>query len=113
MVYQGNCEANIKSIAEAVLSTKLNNIRYEHHQCKQLCTDISKAIHDSLKDTTNLLYKIVVTSFIGELQDGGIEAASQCTWEPRKDIMVSGYFKNDSLFAFTNVFLMRIAETVV
>ncbi len=111
--YQIDCEEMIKKAAEDALTERLESFDYDHDECKHLCAEISKTIHDKLKTATNLGFKIVVISFIGELLDDGIEAATQCTWQPLSDIMVTVYFKNDSLFALSNVFLTRIKESVV
>ena len=111
--HQDKWETRIKVVAEEVLSDKLRNVEYNHNECKQLCTSLSKVVHDKLKGVTDYEFKIIVLSFIGELQGDGIEAATQCTWEPHKDIMVTAYFKNDSLFALANIFLTRVPETLV
>jgi len=112
-VNQNNWEMRIKLVAEEILSEKLKNVVYRHDDCKQLCTSLSKVIHDKLKSITEYGFRIIVLSFLGELQGEGIEAATQCTWEPQKDIMVTAYFKNETLFALTNIFLARISETIV
>lgn len=111
--HQDIWETRIKIVAEEALSDKLRDIEYDHNDCKQLCTSLSKVVHDRLKGITDMTFKIVVLSFIGELQGDGIEAATQCTWEPRKDTMVAAYFKNETLFALTNIFMTRIPETSV
>ena len=112
-VHQSNWEMKIKLVAEEALSEKLKNVVYRNDDCKQLCTSLSKVVHDKLKSETDFRYKIIVLSFLGELQGEGIEAATQCTWEPQSDIMVTAYFKNETLFALTNIFLARISETLV
>lgn len=111
--HQDKWEARIKMITEEALSDKLKDVDYHHDDCKQLCTSISKIVHDKLKSVTDFEFKIIVLSFIGELQGEGIEAATQCSWEPQKDIMVTAYFKNETLFALTNIFLTRVSETLV
>ena len=111
--HQDIWETRIKIVAEEALSDKLRDVEYEHNDCKQLCTSLSKVVHHRLKSITDMTFKIVVLSFIGELQGDGIEAATQCTWEPRKDTMVAVYFKNETLFALTNIFMTRIPETSV
>ena len=111
--HQDKWEARIKMVAEEALSDKLNDIVYHHNDCKQLCTSLSKIIHDKLKIVTDYEFKIIVLSFLGELKGEGIEAATQCTWEPQRDIMVTAYFKNETVFAMTNVILTRVGETLV
>ena len=111
--HQDKWETRIKIVTEKALSDKLKDVDYHHDDCKQLCTSLSKIVHDKLKSVTDYEFKIIVLSFIGELQGEGIEAATQCTWESQKDIMVTAYFKNETLFALTNIFLTRVSETLV
>eukprot|EP00794_Sanderia_malayensis_P007989 gene7989-8847_t len=114
-ITQLNYEEEIKNLAEEVFKERLENYDYDydHDQCKQLCAEISKTIHDRIKVATSHRFKIIVLSFIGEVMDDGIEAASQCTWQPRNDIIFTVYFKSESLLALSNVFLTRIKETIV
>lgn len=111
--HQDKWETRIKIVAEEVLSERLRNVEYDHNDCKQICTNLSEIVHDRLKVVTDCQFKIIVLSFVGELLGGGIESATQCTWEPQKDVMVTAYFKNESLFAFANIFLTRVPETLV
>ncbi|XP_065069801.1 dynein light chain Tctex-type protein 2B-like [Rhopilema esculentum] len=111
--HQDKWETRIKIIVEQELSERLKNVDYDHVDCKELCTNLNKSVHDKLKSVTDMAFKIIVLSFIGELQGDGIEAATQCTWEPQKDTMVTAYFKNETLFALTNIFMTRVPETTV
>ena len=103
-------ESTVQSLLEETLLDKLRNVEYDHKDCKRKCTEISKIVHDKLKLISKSDFKFIVSSFIGEIRDKGIEAASQCVWEPKTDTMVTGYFKNDSLLAMTNVFLIFVGE---
>lgn len=111
--HQKRWETRIKMVAEETLSEKLRNMEYKHDECKNVCTSLSKVVHDRLKNLTDNEFKIIVSSFVGEIQDDGIEAASQCSWEPQKDVMVTAYFTNETLFALMNIFLAKISETLV
>ena len=101
-------ETEIRNMIQDLFNRQLEGVRYEHHINEKRSINLSQQIHDHLKTMTCDKFKFIVSVFIGEIRDQGMETSSQCVWDPKQDCVVMGYHKNDTLFAIAVVFAVAL-----
>uniref|UniRef100_A0A7M5V1S7 Uncharacterized protein n=1 Tax=Clytia hemisphaerica TaxID=252671 RepID=A0A7M5V1S7_9CNID len=101
-------ETEIREMIQQHFNQHLEGVGYEHEVNEKRSIHLSQQIHDNLKVMTDENFKFIVSVFIGEIRDEGMETSSQCVWDPKQDCVVMGYYKNDSLFAIAVVFAIAL-----
>ncbi|KAM4721882.1 dynein light chain Tctex-type 5 [Rhinophrynus dorsalis] len=96
--------ATVNNILKDVLTSYLQEEKYEAELCRQMTKTISEVIKARVKDLMIPRYKIIVLIYIGQLNDQSMRVGSRCIWDPANDTFSSYSFKNSSLFALANVY---------
>ncbi|KAG8437134.1 hypothetical protein GDO86_007999 [Hymenochirus boettgeri] len=96
--------ATVNNILKDVLTSYLQEEKYEADLCRQMTKTISEVIKGRVKELMIKGYKIIVLIFIGQLNDQSMRVGSRCIWDPANDTFASFSFKNSSLFALANVY---------
>ncbi|XP_063795217.1 dynein light chain Tctex-type 5 isoform X2 [Pseudophryne corroboree] len=96
--------ATVNNILKDVLTSYLQEEKYEAELCRQMTKTISEVIKARVKDLMIPRYKIIVLIYIGQLNDQRMRVGSRCIWDPANDTFSSYTFKNSSLFALANVY---------
>ncbi|NXF11309.1 TC1DA protein, partial [Smithornis capensis] len=96
--------AAVDEILRDVVESYLREQRYEPAQCREVAKDIAEVVKARVKDLVIPRYKIVVVTYIGQLDEQSIQIGSRCLWDPVSDTFSSYVFKNTSLFAVANVY---------
>ncbi|KAE8609639.1 hypothetical protein XENTR_v10011866 [Xenopus tropicalis] len=96
--------ASVNNILKDVLTSYLQEEKYEAELCRQMTKTISEVIKARVKDLMIPRYKIIVLIYIGQLNDQSMRVGSRCIWDPANDTFSSYSFKNSSLFALANVY---------
>ncbi|XP_030630312.1 dynein light chain Tctex-type 5 [Chanos chanos] len=94
----------VTDILKDVLTTYLQEEKYEVELSRQMTKTISEVVKARVKDLMIPRYKIVVLITIGQLNNQNIHVGSRCLWDMTTDTFSSYTFKNSSLFAVANVF---------
>ena len=101
-------ETIIREMIQDFFTKNLEGLEYNHETNEDQSIHLSQKIHDYLKQMTNEEFKFIVSVFIGEIRDEGMETSSQCVWDPKQDYVIMGYYRNDSLFAIAVVFAIAL-----
>ncbi|XP_032757364.1 tctex1 domain-containing protein 1 isoform X1 [Rattus rattus] len=96
--------ATVNRILEDVLTTYLQEAKYDPEFCRQMTKTISEVIKTQVKQLMIPRYKLIVTVYIGQRDDQSIVIGSRCLWNPKSDTVSSYTFKNPTLFALANVY---------
>nr|XP_019961320.1 PREDICTED: tctex1 domain-containing protein 1-B-like [Paralichthys olivaceus] len=94
----------VTDILKDVLTTHLQEERYEVEWSQKMTKTISEVIRARVKDLMIPRYKVVVLVHIGQLTGQGMQISSRCLWDTANDTFVSYSFKNSSLFGMATVF---------
>ncbi|XP_063283283.1 dynein light chain Tctex-type 5 [Pelobates fuscus] len=96
--------ATVNNILKDVLTSYLQEEKYEAEFCRQMTKTITEVIKARVKDLMIPRYKIIVLIYIGQLRDESMRIGSRCIWDPANDTFSSYSFKNSSLYALANVY---------
>ncbi|XP_060776974.1 dynein light chain Tctex-type 5 [Neoarius graeffei] len=94
----------VREILKDVLSSYLQEEKYEPELCRQMTKTIAEVVKARVKDLMIPRYKIIVTISIGQLAEQTVRMVSRCLWDATNDTFSSYVFKNNSLFAVSNVY---------
>ncbi|XP_030061933.1 dynein light chain Tctex-type 5 [Microcaecilia unicolor] len=94
----------VNNILKEVLTSYLQEEKYEAELCRQMTKTISEVIKARVKDLMIPRYKIIVLIHIGQLRDQSMRFGSRCIWDPTNDTYSSYALRNGSLFAVANVY---------
>ncbi|KAJ8390426.1 hypothetical protein AAFF_G00103610 [Aldrovandia affinis] len=94
----------VNNILKDVLTSYLQEEKYEAELCRQMTKTISEVIKARVKELMIPRYKIIVQINIGQLNDQNMRIGSRCLWDPVNDTFSSHAFKNSSLFAVASVY---------
>ncbi|KAG5847441.1 dynein light chain Tctex-type 5 [Anguilla rostrata] len=94
----------VNNILKDVLTSYLQEEKYEAELCRQMTKTISEVIKARVKDLMIPRYKIIVQINIGQLSNQNMRIGSRCLWDPGNDTFSSYAFKNSSLFAVASVY---------
>ncbi|XP_053929078.1 dynein light chain Tctex-type 5 isoform X2 [Cuculus canorus] len=96
--------AAVDAILEDVVGSYAREQRYEPARCGELAKDMAEVIKARVKGLMIPRYKIVVVTYIGQLNEQSMQIGSRCLWDPASDTFSSYTVKNTSLFALANVY---------
>ncbi|XP_077189543.1 dynein light chain Tctex-type 5 isoform X2 [Paroedura picta] len=96
--------ATVNNILKDVVTSYLEEEKYEAELCRQMTKTISEVIKARVKDLMIPRYKIIVLIYIGQLDKQSMQIGSRCLWDTTSDTFSSYAFKNRSLFAVANVY---------
>ncbi|XP_059839593.1 dynein light chain Tctex-type 5 isoform X2 [Hemitrygon akajei] len=97
-------DLTVNNILKDVLTSYLQEEKYEPELCRQMTKTISEVIKAQVKDLMIPRYKIIVLIHIGQLNGQSMRIGSRFLWNTNTDTFSSFSFCNRSLFAVANVY---------
>ncbi|XP_075877034.1 dynein light chain Tctex-type 5 isoform X1 [Nelusetta ayraudi] len=94
----------VTEILKDVLTTYLQEEKYEVEWSQKMTKTISEVIRARVKDLMIPRYKFVVLVHIGQLCDQSMQISSRCLWDSTNDTFATYSFKNSSLFGVGTVY---------
>ncbi|XP_034559086.1 tctex1 domain-containing protein 1 isoform X2 [Notolabrus celidotus] len=94
----------VTDILKDVLTSYLQEEKYEVEWSQKMTKTISEVIKARVKDLMIPRFKIVVLVHIGQLTGQSIQISSRCLWDASNDTFASYSFKNSSLFGVATVY---------
>ncbi|KAJ3595757.1 hypothetical protein NHX12_005060 [Muraenolepis orangiensis] len=97
-------DAVVTDILKDVLSSYLQEEKYDAELCRQMTKTISEVVKARVKELMIPRYKLVVLISIGQLGDQSMYVGSRCLWDAANDTFATHAFKNASLLAVASVY---------
>ncbi|XP_042283552.1 dynein light chain Tctex-type 5 [Thunnus maccoyii] len=94
----------VTDILKDVLTSYLQEEKYEVEWSRQMTKTICEVIRARVKDLMIPRYKIVTLVHIGQLTGQSMQISSRCLWDASNDTFASHSFKNSSLFGVATVY---------
>ncbi|CAL8343711.1 unnamed protein product [Merluccius merluccius] len=94
----------VTDILKDVLSSYLQEEKYDAELCRQMTKTISEVLKARVKELMIPRYKIVVLISIGQLGDQSMYVGSRFLWDAASDTFATHTFKNSSLLAVASVY---------
>ncbi|KAI3374407.1 hypothetical protein L3Q82_006233 [Scortum barcoo] len=100
--------AAVTDILKDVLTSYLQEEKYEVEWSQKMTKTICEVIRARVKDLMIPRYKIVVLVHIGQLTGQSMQISSRCLWDASNDTYASYSFKNSSLFGVATVYAVYL-----
>ncbi|XP_047446025.1 dynein light chain Tctex-type 5 [Mugil cephalus] len=94
----------VTDILKDVLTSYLQEEKYEVEWSQKMTKTICEVIRARVKDLMIPRYKIVVLVHIGQLTGQSMQISSRCLWDASNDTFASYSFKNSSLYGVATVY---------
>ncbi|KAM9844434.1 LOW QUALITY PROTEIN: dynein light chain Tctex-type 5 [Aulostomus maculatus] len=94
----------VTDILKDVLTSYLQEEKYEVEWSRQMTKTICEVIRARVKDLLIPRYKIVVLVHIGQLAGQSMQISSRCLWDATNDTFTSHSFTNSSLYGIATVY---------
>ncbi|XP_041660261.1 dynein light chain Tctex-type 5 [Cheilinus undulatus] len=94
----------VTDILKDVLTTYLQEEKYEGEWSQKMTKTICEVIRAQVKELMIPRYKIVVLVHIGQLTGQSMQISSRCLWDASNDTSASYSFQNSSLFGVATVY---------
>ncbi|NXC10881.1 TC1D3 protein, partial [Orthonyx spaldingii] len=93
----------LRDKAQAILTNKLQEAKYDGDSSPFLCASISEEILKAVKDMDYERYKYVVSVLIVEKANQAMIVASRCLWDDQRDTWASAKCETDTFIALALV----------
>ena len=90
-------------ILEMVIE-QMKGQRYNPTTVNELVKNVSRSVHQLMKNFQLPRYKIVVQTAIGQKFDQLLRIASRCLWDPKTDNMLSVNYETEDMIAVVTVY---------
>ncbi|CAF3111669.1 unnamed protein product [Rotaria socialis] len=87
-----------------VLIDRLKDETYDAATVNELVKDITRNVHQLMRNFQLPRYKIVVQTVIGQKYGELIRIASRCLWDPKNDNMISVNYETNDMVAVVTVY---------
>ncbi|XP_047197998.1 dynein light chain Tctex-type 5-A-like [Hippoglossus stenolepis] len=94
----------VTDILKDVLTTYLQEERYEVEWSQKMTKTICEVTRARVKDLMIPRYKVVVLVHIGQLTGQSMQISSRCLWDKSNDTFATYSIKNRSLFGMATVY---------
>lgn len=91
-----------------VLIDRLKDKTYDVATVNELVKDVTKNVHQLMRNFQLPRYKIVVQTVIAQKFGELIRIASRCLWDPKTDNMISVQYETKDLIAVVTVFALYL-----
>uniref|UniRef100_A0A8D3CCR0 Dynein light chain Tctex-type family member 5 n=2 Tax=Scophthalmus maximus TaxID=52904 RepID=A0A8D3CCR0_SCOMX len=98
----------VTDILKDVLTTYLQQEKYEVEWSQKMSKTICEVIRARVKELMIPRYKVVVLVHIGQLTGQSMKITSRCLWDASTDTFASYSFKNSSLCGVGTVFAVYL-----
>jgi hypothetical protein len=87
-----------------VLIEQMKDQTYNPATVNELVKDISRNVHQLMKNIQLPRYKIIIQTIIGQKLEQLLRIASRCLWDPKTDNMISVNYESKDMFGVVNVY---------
>jgi hypothetical protein len=91
-----------------VLMDRLKDKTYDAATVNELVKDVSRNVHQLMKNFQMPRYKIIVQTVIGQRFGQLIRIASRCLWDPKTDNMISVNYETKDMIAVVTVYAVYL-----
>lgn len=91
-----------------VLMDRLKDKTYDPTTVNELVKDVSRNVHQLMRNFQMPRYKIVVQTVIGQKYGQLLRIASRCLWDPKTDNMISVNYETKDLVAVVTVYAVYL-----
>jgi hypothetical protein len=91
-----------------VLMDRLKDKTYDAATVNELVKDVSRNVHQLMKNFQIPRYKIIVQTVIGQKFGQLLRIASRCLWDPKTDNMVSVNYETKDMVAVVTVYAVYL-----
>jgi hypothetical protein len=91
-----------------VLIDRLKDKTYDAATVNELVKDISRNVHQLMKNFQIPRYKIIVQTVIGQKFGQLLRIASRCLWDPKTDNMISVNYETQDMIAVVTVYAVYL-----
>jgi len=91
-----------------VLIDRLKDKTYDATTVNELVKDVSRSVHQLMKNFQLPRYKIIVQTVIGQKFGQLLRLASRCLWDPKTDNMVSVNYETQDMIAVVTVYAVYL-----
>ena len=99
------CSEDIEQITEAILATKLKDVKYDPSTCKVLSQELAGCIMEKFKSLNYRRFKVIAVVSLGSIKERpGLQFGSRCFWNQNTDKFASVKYTNGSVFAVAMIY---------
>lgn len=91
-----------------VLMDRLKDKKYDATTVNELVKDVSRNVHQLMKNFQMPRYKIIVQTVIGQKFGQLLRIASRCLWDPKTDNMISVNYETKDMVAVVTVYAVYL-----
>lgn len=91
-----------------VLMDRLKDKTYDPATVNELVKDVSRNVHQLMRNFQMPRYKIVVQTVIGQKFGQLLRIASRCLWDPKTDNMISVNYETKDMLAVVTVYAVYL-----
>jgi hypothetical protein len=91
-----------------VLMDRLKDKSYDATTVNELVKDISRSVHQLMRNFQMPRYKIIVQTVIGQKFGQLLRIASRCLWDPKTDNMISVNYETKDMIAVVTVYAVYL-----
>lgn len=91
-----------------VLVDRLKDKTYDATTVNELVKDVSRNVHQLMKNFQMPRYKIIVQTVIGQKYGQLLRIASRCLWDPKTDNMISVNYETKDMVAVVTVYAVYL-----
>jgi len=91
-----------------VLMDRLKDKNYDPATVNELVKDISRNVHQLMRNFQMPRYKIIVQTVIGQKFGQLLRIASRCLWDPKTDNMISVNYETKDMIAVVTVYAVYL-----
>jgi hypothetical protein len=91
-----------------VLADRLKDKTYDATTVNELVKDVSRNVHQLMKNFQMPRYKIIVQTVIGQKFGQLLRIASRCLWDPKTDNMISVNYETKDMIAVVTVYAVYL-----
>ena len=91
-----------------VLMDRLKDKTYDASTVNELVKDVSRSVHQLMKNFQIPRYKIIVQTVIGQKYGQLLRIASRCLWDPKTDNMISVNYETKDMIAVVTVYAVYL-----
>ena len=91
-----------------VLMDRLKDKTYDAATVNELVKDISRNVHQLMRNFQLPRYKIIVQTVIGQKNGQLLRIASRCLWDPKTDNMISVNYETKDMVAVVTVYAVYL-----
>jgi len=91
-----------------VLMDRLKDKTYDAATVNELVKDVSRNVHQLMKNFQIPRYKIIVQTVIGQKFGQLLRIASRCLWDPKTDNMISVNYETKDMIAVVTVYAVYL-----